>query len=209
MINQPKLNLACGQIRIDGYFGIDLVKTENVDAQMNLQDFPWDIASDSAEEVICNHYVEHTPMETHADRLIRAIMACPDFEYLKKVVPFILLGPNDGLIDFMTELYRILKMGGTAKIETPYYNGDIAWRDPTHRRAITEVTFRYFNQQWLKNSGLDHYGINSNFDFKLNGYDIYSDLNYSSPKESAFAQRHLGNVIRNMHVTLTKIPLLT
>ncbi|MCZ2339890.1 MAG: class I SAM-dependent methyltransferase, partial [Chitinophagales bacterium] len=60
MINELKLNLACGQSKIDGYFGIDIKPGDTVDATMDLEQFPWDIESESAEEIICSHYVEHT-----------------------------------------------------------------------------------------------------------------------------------------------------
>jgi predicted SAM-dependent methyltransferase len=207
MINEKKLNLACGQIRIPGYFGIDLVKVGAVDAVMNLQDFPWDIASDSAEEIICNHYLEHTPMDTHADRLVRAIMAAPDFEYLKKIVPFILQGPNDGLIDFMEEAYRIMKIGAKLHITCPYYTTGIAWQDPTHRRAITEQTFFYFDKGWRERSKLEHYPITTHLETRIDGYDLYPDVENKTIDEKKFSMRHLSNFIANLKVTLTKKPI--
>jgi predicted SAM-dependent methyltransferase len=60
MISEPRLNLACGQVRIPGYFGIDNVQTDAADALMDLEQFPWDIADNSAEEILCSHYIEHT-----------------------------------------------------------------------------------------------------------------------------------------------------
>lgn len=44
--------------KIDGYFGIDIKPGDTVDATMDLEQFPWDIESESAEEIICSHYVE-------------------------------------------------------------------------------------------------------------------------------------------------------
>jgi len=60
LINQGRIDLACGQNRTEGYFGIDKVPGDKVDAVVDLEQFPWPIESDSAEEVICNHYIEHT-----------------------------------------------------------------------------------------------------------------------------------------------------
>ena len=137
MINELKLNLACGQSKIDGYFGIDIKPGDTVDATMDLEQFPWDIESESAEEIICSHYVEHT----------------------------------SDLIKFMDEVYRILKPGGRIKVIAPYYNSMRCWQDPTHKRAISEATFLYFNKQWRETNKLDHYGIQSDFDF-VYGYDI-------------------------------------
>jgi len=61
MINELKLDLACGQNRTEGYFGIDIAPGEKVDAVVDLTQFPWPIESDSVEDIVCNHYVEHTP----------------------------------------------------------------------------------------------------------------------------------------------------
>jgi SAM-dependent methyltransferase len=131
LINEPKLNLACGQNKVEGFFGIDLVKTEAADIAMDLEWFPWDIESESADEIICSHYVEHT----------------------------------SDLIKFMDEVYRILKPGGKITIVAPYYNSIRCWQDPTHKRAISEMTFMYFNKGWRDMNKLDHYGIKSDFDF--------------------------------------------
>ena len=60
MINELKLDLACGQNKTEGYFGIDIAPGDKVDAVVDLEQFPWPIESDSAEDIVCSHYVEHT-----------------------------------------------------------------------------------------------------------------------------------------------------
>lgn len=45
-----------------------------------------------------------------------------------------------------SELYRVLKPGGIVKFECPYFSSTWAWADPTHTRAISEMTFLYLNQ---------------------------------------------------------------
>ena len=60
LVNQARLDLACGQNKTEGYFGIDIFPGETVDAAMDLEQFPWPIESNSAEDIVCNHYVEHT-----------------------------------------------------------------------------------------------------------------------------------------------------
>ena len=59
LINQLKLDLACGQNRAEGYFGCDIAAGENVDAVVDLEVYPWPIETDSAEDIVCNHYIEH------------------------------------------------------------------------------------------------------------------------------------------------------
>lgn len=168
-INESRLNLACGQTRIEGYFGIDIKPGDTVDAVMDLEQFPWDIESESAEDIICSHYVEHTV----------------------------------DLIKFMEEVYRILKPGGKIKVIAPYYNNMRAWQDPTHKRAISEATFLYFNKGWRDTNKLDHYGIVSDFDF-VYGYDIVNEWAMKNEESRNFAIKHYTNVINDIHVTLTK-----
>jgi predicted SAM-dependent methyltransferase len=207
MINEKKLNLACGQIRIKDYFGIDMVKMDSVDAVMNLEDFPWDIASDSAEDIICNHYTEHTPMDTLGRKLLKLIYQCDNYDELKqKTMNIDLNAPNDGLISFMEEVYRILKVGGKIHIVCPHYNTGVAWQDPTHRRAITEQTFHYFNKGWRERSNLSHYGIACNFDAHFRGYELYPDVEKKSVDEKLFSSRHLSNFIANVKFDLIKNP---
>jgi hypothetical protein len=208
MINEKKLNLACGQIRIPGYFGIDLVKVGAVDAAMDLQSFPWDIASDSAEEVICNHYLEHTPMDTLGHKLLLLIKNAGSFGDLQDEVDKIdLNAPNDGLIDFMEEVYRIMKLGAKLHVICPHYNTGMAWQDPTHRRAITEQTFHYFDKGWRERSNLNHYPIHTNLEVKFEGYDLYPDVMNKSTEEKLFSSRHLSNFIAHVKFTLTKKPI--
>jgi len=208
MINQPKLNLACGQIRIKDYFGIDMIKMDSVDAVMNLEDFPWDITSDSAEEIICNHYVEHTPMDTLGRQLLKLIYECDNYDELKREAMNIdLNAPNDGLIQFVEEAYRIMKIGAKLHVTCPYYTTGIAWQDPTHRRAITEQTFFYFDKGWRERSKLNHYPITTNLETRIDGYDLYPDVENKTIDEKKFSMRHLSNFIANLKVTLTKKPI--
>ncbi len=107
------------------------------------------------------------------------------------------------LIAFMNELYRIMKPGAQCQIIAPYYSSMRAWQDPTHTRAISEATFLYFNQEWLKANGLDHYNVTADFDFSY-GYAFTPEWAARSEEARAFATRHYINVINDIQVLLTK-----
>jgi ubiquinone/menaquinone biosynthesis C-methylase UbiE len=47
---------------------------------------------------------------------------------------------------FMEELHRILKPGAKALIIAPYWNSMRCWQDPTHKQAISEARFLYYNK---------------------------------------------------------------
>jgi len=103
----------------------------------------------------------------------------------------------------MEEVYRILKPGGKIKVIAPYYNSMRAWQDPTHKRAISEATFLYFNKGWRDTNKLDHYDITSDFDF-VYGYDMVNEWAMKNEESRNFAIKHYTNVISDIHVTLTK-----
>jgi len=216
MVNEKRINLACGKNKVEGYFGIDLKMTEGVDYAMDLEKYPWEIESNSAEEIICSHYVEHTPTETYAKRLVTLLNESDDFTtYKQKVSEIDLNAPSDGLILFMDEVYRILKdeitdpdgkvHAGTIKIIAPYYSSMRAWQDPTHRRAISDASFFYFNKGWRDANRLDHYGIQCDFDF-VYGYDIAGDIASKHDEARNMGILHYINAVNDIHVTLTKRP---
>lgn len=181
MVNELKINLACGQNKREGFYGIDLVKTDVADIAMDLEKYPWDIESESVEEIFCSHYIEHT---------------------------------ND-LIKFMDECYRILKSeitdndgvvhGGRITIIAPYYTSVRCWQDPTHKHAISEVSFYYYNKIWRKQNGLDHYGIIADFDFQY-GYSFHPDWETKHEEARNYAVLHYWNVVNDIQVVCTKRP---
>lgn len=52
-----KLNLACGDHRIEGYLGVDLHKFDNVDQQRDLKQYPWPWDNEAVGDIICNYYL--------------------------------------------------------------------------------------------------------------------------------------------------------
>lgn len=107
------------------------------------------------------------------------------------------------LVKFMNELHRVMKPGAQCTIVAPYYSSMRAWQDPTHVRAISEATFLYFNQEWLKNNKLDHYKVTADFDFSY-GYALHPEWQNRSEESRAFAIQHYLNVVSDIQVVLTK-----
>ncbi len=54
-----KLNLGCGNVRIEGFVGVDKVKTEATDVVCDLNIFPYPFLTSSAEEIILDNVLEH------------------------------------------------------------------------------------------------------------------------------------------------------
>lgn len=107
-------------------------------------------------------------------------------------------------INFMNELYRITKVGAKAVIITPYHASMRAIQDPTHQwPPVCEHSYLYFNKGWREANGLEHYGINCDFDFSY-GYAIDPDVSNRNAEYQLFAFKHYLNAINDLQVTLIR-----
>lgn len=173
-----RYNLACGQQKKEGFKGIDKVAGDNVDLVHDLMIFPWPIESGSVYEFNCEHFVEH--------------------------IPIVLLDGSYGLPRFMEEVYRCLMPGGMIRIVSPHYMSQEAWQDPTHCRAITDITFAYFNRDVMKGSGLEHY--TGECDFEQISRTRLLDPAWGGKSDEArnWAMKHYWNVIKEITFVLRK-----
>jgi SAM-dependent methyltransferase len=78
-----------------------------------------------------------------------------DFVIAMHVIEHIGDSPGDvtAWFYFWQELYRVMKPGAVLQFECPYYSSMWAWADPTHVRAISEMTFLYLNQDAYRMGG--------------------------------------------------------
>lgn len=174
-----KINIACGQQKLDGFIGMDKIRTEATDIVHDLDQIPWPIPDNSADEVTISHYVEH----------VKDLIGFMDEVYRIMKSPWI---NKDGE-----------KVTSKVTVVAPYYSSMRAWQDPTHVRAISEASFLYYNEDWRKANKLDHYGIKSNFDFSY-GYSLAPEWAGRSQEARDFGIKHYINVITDIYVTLVK-----
>jgi SAM-dependent methyltransferase len=111
-----KLNLGCGQNRLDGYVNTDREPAVEPDVVMDLEEFPWPFEDDSVDEVIAKHVLEHVGAEANV------------------------------FIGVMQELYRVCRGGALIRIAVPHPRHDFFLDDPTHVRAITPHTLQLFSK---------------------------------------------------------------
>jgi SAM-dependent methyltransferase len=109
------------------------------------------------------------------------------------------------LISFMNEVWRICKDGAKVTFIAPYYTSIRAWQDPTHKRAISEATFFYFNKEWREVNKLDHYPIKA--DFQISNILLFFNPPWDKKTEEArqFAKDHYWNVVSDILVELKVI----
>jgi predicted SAM-dependent methyltransferase len=109
----------------------------------------------------------------------------------------------DSLINFMNECHRILKPQAQMIVIAPYYSSVRCWQDPTHKNAISEMSFLYYNAEWRRQNRLEHYPITADFDFTY-GYVFDQYWQLKSEEARAFALKYYINVVSDIQVALTK-----
>lgn len=179
MSDPLKLDLGCGQRKVEGFVGVDICACLGVDVVHDLMKFPWPWESDSVAEVFCSHFIEHIPHRAFGDN-----------------------GP-DPFFMFFDELYRVMKVGATGKFIAPYYSSMRAWQDPQHTRAISDATGLYLNKGWRVANKLDHYPIHCDFDYVIS-YDVPNTIMVRSEEWRQFAFTHYSNTISDVHLVVTK-----
>jgi predicted SAM-dependent methyltransferase len=95
------------------------VQLDGIDVVHNLMQYPWPFEDGCAEYIKAKDIIEH--MATHL----------PD--------------GRSSLIAFIEECHRILQLGGTLWIQTPRYDADFLYIDPTHVRGYHENSFDFFD----------------------------------------------------------------
>lgn len=169
-----KLSIAGGQNIPEGFVGMDIADLPGVKYKGDILKFPdpsdklqgrepsvWEqIEDNSVDEIECSHFIEHIP---HGD------------------------GFHDPFFQFFDQVYRVLKpakfspdnpnipISGFARFVAPYYSSMRAWQDPTHQRAISDMTFYYLSKEWREANKLDHYDVHCDFKF-VGSYNVNGRL---------------------------------
>jgi predicted SAM-dependent methyltransferase len=112
-------------------------------------------------------------------------------------------------VPFFNELYRVLKIGGTAAIIVPHWSNACAYGDPTHQwPPMSEWASLYLNKAWREGDGTNpgnapHVRYTCDFDF-VNGFSFDEKVVSWNPERKMFALAHHLNSARDLHMNLTK-----
>ena len=175
-----KLNLGCGQNRLDGYVNADREPVVEPDVVMDLEEFPWPFEDHSVDEVVANHVLEHVGASAGV------------------------------FIGIMQELYRVCRGGAHIRIAVPHPRHDNFIDDPTHVRAITPMTLQLFSRrnclEWKRlgaaNSPLALY---AGVDFELRDVQVVVDPSYESRPDLKELVAHSNNVATEYRYVLEVI----
>lgn len=120
----------------------------------------------------------------------------------------------DDIIYVMNEFWRVLKWDGKLQINVPHWNSTLSVQDPTHKRAFSEESFKFFCGEYLIKHELD-YGISACFEevhlsvqHKENIRDGDSDVVYNRMIFAFFRKRkaHYGKCADSFPFLVLPLP---
>ena len=162
-----KLDLGCGNNRLEGFVRVDINPKVTPDVCCNLLSFPWPWEDHSIEAVHCSHVIEHIP--------------AVDVDGL------------DLLVRFFEEMYRVMQPGGMVFLRWPSPTAEPAFQDPTHRRFISRHFLAYLSAAWRKE--MVSHG-EWRMDFAVLRDKVLMDARIAKHKDgSRFAHYHYNAVI--------------
>lgn len=110
-----RLDIGCGSNKNSGFVGIDILPLPGVDIVHDLETFPWPIEDESVIMATASHVLEH-------------------------------INPHKGVfIDFMNEVWRVMKPYGQFAFVVPHGESPGYIQDPTHCNPMNETTMHYFD----------------------------------------------------------------
>lgn len=125
-----RLDIGCGANKNPGFVGLDILPLSGVDIVCDLEEFPWPLPDECALMATASHVLEH-------------------------------INPHKGVfINFMNEIWRVLKPGGQFAFVVPHASSHGYQQDPTHCNMINETTMHYFDPDpEERNIGQSLYGF--------------------------------------------------
>jgi len=124
------LDLGCGETIRNPYLAMQCIGLDIEDADLAIEPIPY--PDDHFDFVTAYDFLEHIPR----------LLYVPHRRY-----PF---------VELMSEIYRVMKVGGKFLSSTPAFPHAPAFQDPTHVNIITPLTFaEYFDDEktWAKMYG--------------------------------------------------------
>lgn len=117
-----QLDIGCGANKQPGWVGMDIRELPGVDIVHDINVHPWPLPDGCALRAMASHLVEHIPPVMIVDGRTRFLV-----------------------IEFMNEVWRIMKTGGQFAIAVPHGSSQGFLQDPTHCNPCNEATWAYFS----------------------------------------------------------------
>jgi len=209
-----RLDIGCGKNKKEGFIGIDQFEIPGVDFLCDLRgskthympgSCAWGFSAVSEEknaliptasrfQTVENKgfmLVDNSVDEVHCSHFVEHLTA-------------------DERVQFMNELYRVMKPGAKAMIITPHWASNRAYGDMTHCwPPVSEMWFYYLSKQWREDQ-VPHTDIRWNpkgysCDFEASwGYSLHPALNGRNQEYTMHAQTFWKEAVQDMMAQLTK-----
>ena len=173
-----RLNLGCGNRKMDGFVNVDCVEVCQPDLVVNLEKTPWPWPDNSVDEIKLIHVLEHLGQQT------------------------------DVFLAIIKEMYRVCRDAARIEIIVPHPRSDTFLGDPTHVRPVTGAMLNLFskrlNREWAEMGAANTpLGIILDVDFEIDSFvhtlepDWQGKLSSGQMSEAEVAQaaRQYNNVI--------------
>ncbi len=119
-----RLDIGCGAHKQPSFVGMDIRPLPGVDIVHDINVHPWPIDDETVLVAMASHLVEHIPPMAIIDGRTHMMF-----------------------IEFMDEVWRVLKVGGEFAMALPHGNSQGYLQDPTHCNACNEHTWMYFDPE--------------------------------------------------------------
>lgn len=119
-----QLDIGCGAHKQPGWVGMDIQPFDGVDIVHDFLKMPWPLPDGSVIRAIASHIIEHIP----------PVALLPD-------------GTRFPFLEFMDEVWRVLKVDGQFALVMPYWTSQGFAQDPTHINMCNENTWAYFDPE--------------------------------------------------------------
>lgn len=112
-----RLDIGCGDHKTPTFVGMDSTKSKDVDIVHDLESFPWPLPDESVLTAVASNVLQQ-------------------------------INPHGNVfINFMNEVWRVLKPEGQFAFVVPYAGGLAYWQDPKNCNGINEITMLYFDPE--------------------------------------------------------------
>jgi len=180
-----KLNLGCGNHRVEGFVNVHSAPECAPDQVVDLETFPWPWPDNAVEAALFHHSLEHMGA-----------------------------GPGV-FVGVMKELYRVCAPGAVVRVVAPHPRHDSYLSDPTHVRPIIPQMFQLFdrrlNEKWKTTAAANTpLAIYAHVDFETTSvrhvleepYAGQFERNEITSDEVASFMRMHNNVVREVQIEL-------
>lgn len=171
-----RLDIGCGADKHAGYLGIDIAPYPGVDIVWNIEHTPWPFLKDeSVLGAIASHVLEHLNPSNGDHRVdgLKRLLVEKGIATPEEVDEYCGLDGSP-FINFMNELWRVMKPNGQFAFVVPHASSAGYQQDPTHINMINQNTMFYFDP--LHESGLYRYYQPKPWHVELNYFDMNGNV---------------------------------